>query len=215
MSRGILGVFEKVGLVESDVDELLPPEVPAPSNTISSFGIALAPAPFATTTQVQAQTLTADDQARLAALTAQVYATPSTYVIFQRVRESLGNTADLASVLRVLTAANPGVTPAKVLADIETHLGVVASKRAEFDAQVQNVRIAKLDAPSKEIADLTVANQTAQQQIAERTVRIAQLQQSIQDTTRSITEGSARFKLVEDQLNAPLLQTKQLLSSLT
>lgn len=197
----LIGALAKIGLVEGAATPAPAPRViPA---TAPSFSPP-APQPI----------LTPEDQDRLRALSAQVYATPSSYVIFQRVRESLGANADLGSVLRVLTAANPGVTTEKVLADIEAHLGIVASRRAEFDSQVAGARAARVDGPGKEIAALTRENEEAQAKIAERTARIAELTRSTLEAEHSIADGAARFQLVEDQLRAPLLGTKQLLSSL-
>lgn len=206
-----VGIFEKMGLYESGdsppneaaPDVPIPQAQPPPPMQPQSYVTSFAPA---------APVLDADDQKRLQALSQQVYATPSSYVVFQRVRESLGNTPDLQSVLRVLIAANPGVTVKKVLTDIDAHLGIIETKRAEFEAQVQQARATRIDGPAKEIADLTTANQTAVQQIDSRTTRIAQLQKAAQDADKAISDGAARFKLIEEQLNAPLIQTKRMLS---
>lgn len=212
MSRGLMGAFEAVGLVEGDTPPA--PELP-PTHHVAVSTAAPPVSAFTSPALSPAVTLDAADTDRLKALEAQVYATPSSYVIFQRVRESLGNTPDLAMVFKVLVAANPGVTPAKVMGDIDGHLGIIATKRTEFDGHIAQARAEKIDGPTGEIADLTRQNEDAQRQIRERTARIATLNQSMQDAQRALADGAARFKLIESQLSAPLLQAKQLLSSLT
>lgn len=205
---GMFGVLEKAGLVEGDEPLTHEGAMPAPD---------LAPAPIITPLSMpvlSATVLDASDQERMKAIEAQVYATPSSYIIFQHTREALGNTSDLATVFKVLVAANPGVTPARVLADIDTHLGVITSKRSEFDAQVEQARTTGIDGAAHEIADLTAQNQAAAAQIADRTARIATLQAASNKAAQSIADGTARFKAIETQLSAPLLQAKQLLSAL-
>lgn len=204
---GILGALEKAGLVEgggTDVADaklataiLRPTGTPAKpySETFSAVGVAkdiISP-------------LSPDDQARLKALEAQVYAAPSSYVIFRDVRESLGNSSDMGTVFKVLGAANRGVTREKVLADIDQHLGIIAQKRQEFDAQVQKSRDTQAGSKN-EIGQL-------QQQIAAAQARITQLQQSVSAAESGIADGLTRFKAVEDQLTAPLIQAKTLLNN--
>lgn len=204
-------VFERLGLVEGAIPA--PEEDAAPvhaAQPITSFAT-----PSYTAPASPAQTLAPEDQDRLKALEAQVYAAPSSYVIFRNVRQTLGNTSDLRQVFQILTAANPGVTPAKVLADIDAHLGIVAQKRSEFDAQITSAQASRIDGPVQEVSQLTAANQELAQKIATNTARITQLQSATQDAQKAITDGAARFKLIEDQLSAPLLQTKQLLSSIS
>lgn len=197
--HGLMDVLASAGLVETDV-----PSVPHAVDVTTLPQTIYQPA-TQTTFINPAPALNSDDQARLKALEAQVYATPSSYVIFQRVRESLGNTSDMAMVFRVLSAANPGVTPQKVMADIDIHLGIISQKQGEFDRASASAK-ATQDKSREEIAQLT-------QQIATATARITQLQQSVSDTDHSIADGTARFKAVTDQLSAPLVQTKQLLST--
>lgn len=160
-------------------------------------------------------TLTAEDQARMKALEAQVYAIPSTYVMFQRVRDKMGASANVQGVFDLLSVVNPGVTPAKVLADIDAHLGVIASKRTEFDAQVDHAKAERVFGPKGQIDTFTAANTAAQATITANLAKIADLQKIVQESEQSISEGVAHFKIVEDQLSAPLLQTKQLLSGIS
>lgn len=207
---GFMGALESVGLVESDA--------PAISTEAATAPVSIA-MPAIGTPIIQpisyvggATVLSPEDQARLHALEAQVYAGPSSYVIFQKVRESLGNTTDIPMVFRVLSAANPGVTAQKVIADIEQHLGVIASKRSEMDAQVAQARSSRIDGPKQQIADLTAATQAAMAEIAQRTAKINDLMTSIATSEKAITEGMQHFQAVADQLSAPLLQTKTLLS---
>lgn len=202
-------ILAKMGLVEGD--EPLPeptPHMAAPHPAVSmpAYSYTLTPS---------VPTLTPEDQASLKALETQVYAIPSSYMTFKRVRETLGNTSDLKTVFNVLAAANPGVTADKVIADIDAHLGIIASKKTEFDGQLGQARASRIDGPNKEIADLTAQNNSAQAQIAERSNRIGQLQASLNTAQQAITDGAQRFKLIEDQLSAPLIQAKQLLSSIS
>jgi peptidoglycan hydrolase CwlO-like protein len=164
--------------------------------------------------------LTAEDQEKLRALTDQVYAIPSNYVAFKRVRDTLNNTNDLRQVLSLMQAVNPGITSAKILADIDQHLGIIATKRNEFNNAIAQTREARISGPTREMGDLTQANQQAaqeieriQRQIADRQARITQLQATIADANRAIAEGENRFTAIEDQLKSPLVQAKQILSS--
>jgi hypothetical protein len=220
-------MLEKLGLVESDEPELPHdlPHAPPPAQPLMQPNTMVPPPAAVTGAQPPPQftssaplytapaVLTEADQKQLQAMTTQVYAMPSTYVIFQRVRESLGNISDVNMIFKVLSAANPGVTTDKVVADIETHLGIVGTLRARFDQQMKDARAAKIDGPTQGIADLTAANAAAVQQIADRTAKIAQMQTDIANADRALQDAAVHFKLVEDQLNAPLLQTKQLLST--
>lgn len=90
---GILGALAKAGLVEGDVPAVPQEDAPAP---------AVAPpvmsAPTFPAVGLATPVLGPEDQARVKALEAQVYATPSSYVIFQSVRESLGSPTDMLSV---------------------------------------------------------------------------------------------------------------------
>lgn len=210
-------VFERLGLVEGDdplpetVARPVAPDAaqPAPfymntTNSAIGYPPPLTPSPV----------LGPEDTERMKALEAQVYSAPTSYLPFKRVRETLGNTSDLKTVFNVLAAANPGITAQKVLTDIDTHLGIIASKKAEFDNQIGQARAARIDGPTQEISNLTAQNTEAQGQIAERTARISQLTQTAHDAEKAISDGAARFKLIEDQLSAPLIQAKQLLSSI-
>lgn len=206
---GFMGGLEKLGLVEADPTAFVEGgdrsiEQPRP----------IQPPPVFQATPTTA-VLSKEDQDRLKALEAQVYATPSSYVIFQRVKDKLGSGATIQSVFDVLSVANPGVTPQKVLADIDGHLGIIASKRAEFDSQIAQAKAKRVDGAAGTISELTAENAKAQQEINDRTAQITSLQSSIQDAAKSIQDGQARFKLVEDQLSYPLLQAKQLLSSIS
>lgn len=205
-------VFERLGLVEGD--DPLPDATPETRPMHPAVDVPPMPAFVPSPAYSAAPVLGPEDAERLKALEAQVYAIPSSYKTFQRVRETLGNTSDLKTVFNVLAAANPGVTASKVLADIDAHLGIIASKKAEFDGQLGQARSARIDGPTQEIANLTAQNQAAQQQIAERSARIAQLTQTAHDAEKAIADGAARFKIIEDQLSAPLMQAKQLLSSI-
>lgn len=202
---GILGALEKAGLVEGELSPLgQGPAVPPPPQQAYQQPPTGQSASYAVI-QDRPTTLSPDDQARLKALEAQVYATPSSYVIFRDVRESLGNSSDMGTVFKVLGAANRGVTREKVLADIDQHLGIIAQKRQEFDAQVQKSRDTQAGSKN-EIGQL-------QQQIAAAQARITQLQQSVSAAENGIADGLTRFKAVEDQLTAPLIQAKTLLTN--
>lgn len=204
-------ILGKLGLVEDEASEVRADVAPVTvsSHTPIAQPIVMVPIYMGQTA------LTSEDQAHLKALSDQVFATPSTYVIFRDVRGQMGNPSNVQSVFDLLKVANPGVTPVKVLADIDTHLGIIDTKRHEFDAQVSQARASRIDGPSSEIASLTAANQDAQHQIEQRAARIAQLQSDARAAEQSVTDGVAHFKSVEDQLKAPLLQAKQLLSAIT
>jgi uncharacterized protein (DUF3084 family) len=207
-----MSLLQKMGLMESD--DPVASQEPVVRNMHPGVDVPPMPA-YTPAANYTTTTLGPEDTERLKALEAQVYAIPSSYKTFQRVRETLGNTSDLKTVFNVLAAANPGVTAEKVLADIDAHLSIIASKKSEFDGQLGQARAARIDGPTQEMANLTAQNVAAQQQIAERTARISQLTQAAHDAEKAISDGSARFKLIEDQLSAPLLQAKQLLSSIS
>ena len=199
---------ERFGLVESDT----PPEKQDDDQTPPVMAPVLTPQPAFVPGAV---TLSPEDVEHMKALSAQVYAIPSSYSVFQKTREALGNPSDLSTVFKVFAAANPGVTPQKVLADIDAHLGIIVSKRTEFDTQIAQARAARIDGPATEIANLTAQNQQAANEIAARTAKIAQLEADRKATEQKLSDGAARFKIIEDQLSAPLLQSKQLLSTLS
>lgn len=207
------GAFAKFGslFVESDDSATVPREethpqaAPAPIAAPISFSAPIIGAPI----------LNADDQAQLHAIETQIYSDQSApYVMFQKVRASLGNTTDLKTVFNVLSATT-NVTPAKVLADIETHLGDIEKQRAGFETQLTQAKTSKIDEPNQKIADLNNAIQTAQQSITANQSKIAELTAGIQGAQQAIANGEARFKAIEDTLNAPLIQSKQLLGSMT
>jgi hypothetical protein len=231
VTKGIMGAFEKIGLVESDgpqrahdddenaVDNRSSGDRSPAKSPPRAGVVGVAPGadwtmnPSSPATFPSGASLSADDEARLKDLEAQVYAAPSNYVTFQRVRESLGNPLDAQAVFRVLAAANPNVTLPKVLSDIDMHLGIVDSKRREFDEQVEQARASRVEGAASEIAALTKANEEALAQVSQRKDRIAELTRTSQDAERAISDGVARFKLVEDQLRAPLMQAKQMLGA--
>jgi chromosome segregation ATPase len=212
-------IFERMGLVENEVPAV-PQEDDAPAHSFSAPALPLGTAPQSAPISlapfaVQGGPLSPADQQQLDSLRAQVYAIPSTYTTFQKLREALGNTTDLAQVFRIFAAANPGVTAQKVAADIDAHLGVIASERAEFNAQINQARADRIDAPSRAIADLQADSARLQQQMRLNSDKVTDLQKNLADAQRAITDGAARFKAIEDTLSAPLVQAKQLLGSLT
>lgn len=199
--HGIMGGLESLGLVEGD-NPLAEAQGQAPPAPQQAYPIYQAPA------YTSSSTLNADDQDRLKALEAQVYATPSTYVIFQKLRQTIGGAdGNVGKLFEILSVANPGVTPAKVLADIDTHLGVIHDKRQEFDAQITKAKADRIDGPTQQITEM-------QSQVATLNAKIAALQPSIQSAAASLTDANTRFSAVESQLTAPLLQAKSLVSSI-
>lgn len=208
-------IFEKMGLVESGTPEVpqeehhaFVPEVHIPMQNAVFPGGAVGGA-------FNGPQLAPEDTQRLEAMRAQVYAIPSTYTTFQNLRQTLGNTSDLAQVFRIFAAANPGVTAQKVAADIDAHLSIIASKRAEFNATITQARADRIDGPAKEITDLQAENAQLQEKMRQNSARVTDLQKTLADAQRAITDGAARFKAIEDALSAPLVQAKQLLSTLS
>lgn len=197
---GIMGALESAGLVESDnsLADVQPPTATPPPAQPYIYQ----PAPSGLS-----PVLNAEDSARLKTLESQVYATPSSYVIFKKLRETIGDAGGIGKLFEILSVANPGVTPAKVLADIDTHLSIIASKREDFDGQIARARAERIDGPAHQVSEM-------QAQIASLQAQIAKLQPDIQAANASITDGTTRFKAVEDQLMAPLIQAKQLITPL-
>lgn len=189
--------LEKAGLIESET-----PPAPKAAPTAAPAPVILQGTPMNT-----AGLLSTEDQARLKTLEAQVYATPSSYVIFQKLRASRPADAT-SSIFSILEIANPGVTPAKVLADIETHLGVIAAKRQEFEAQIAKAKADRIDGPNQKLQQMMA-------QIAELQKQVDLMTPTIRVAMSSLDEAQTRFKAVEDQLSAPLLQAKQLITPLT
>lgn len=196
-------LLEGLGLVESDTPEMPKPAAPVATATIMP--------PLQTVTLPQFSVaapaaLTTEDQERLRALEAQVYATPSSYVIFKGVWEQMGRPADVNAVFNMLKVANPNVTPDKVRSDIETHLGIVAAKSGDISRQIADAREQRVSGPSRRIAELMQTIQNAQTEMSGLQTRVA-------DGEREVAAAEARFKAVEDQLKAPLLSAKQLLGN--
>ena len=209
--HGVTGIFESIGLVETDSPAPEPQEPveapPAPTpKTVAGPSVYWPPTAPAV--------LSADDQATLKALETQVYAVPSSYTVFQRVRASLPTTMSIADVFKVMDAANPGVTPAKVIADIETHLGIIQTKRRDFDAKIAQARAEKVDAPVKQMNDIQAQIEAAQQQITAWTRQLTDLHKTADDANTAISAGATRFTAIEAQLSAPLLEAKRVLGGM-
>lgn len=172
----------------------------------------------ATTSPVQGNyslppTMDAEAQRQFDALSQAVYSIPSSYVTFRDVRATMGNPADVTQVFKLLEVANKTVTRDKVITDIDMHLGIVKQKRTEFEQVVQNERASKIDQPQREISELQASIQQMESEIATRRARVNQLQADVTAKQQRITDGQARFKMIEEQLEAPLLQTRQLLTN--
>lgn len=187
---------------------------PMPFTQQTAFAPVPSSALFTAPAPVVAPIMDEAAQAQLKTIETAVYRQQnSPYVLFQNVRATLNNTSDFSSVFKVLVASGSGVTPQKVLASIEDHLAIIAQSHASFEHDLQQAKAEQIDNPTTKIADLTKANQDATNQIAARNQEILQLQQTIQHGQTAVQNGAARFKAIEDQLSAPLLQTKQLISS--
>ena len=213
MSKGFLGIAEGLGLVENETP-VVPKGAPVvpPSSLATPSAFPPPPPSFGTSYQPGSVMLSQEDQTNLKAIEQQVYATPSTYVLFRDFRAAMGNPTDANQTLKLLSAANPGVTKAKILADIDTHLGIIATQADNFSKQLQQARQQRIEQPTQQMNDLMEQNRRATMEINERSARIEQMRQAVQDATHAITDGEQRFKLVTDTLNQPLLQAKQVLS---
>lgn len=160
-----------------------------------------------------APVLSPDDQNQLNVLSQAVYSIPSAYVTFRDVRAAMGNPSNMDQVFQLLTAANKTVTRDKVVSDIDLHLNIVKQKRAEFDQMIANEKASKIDQPQGEITSLLATITQMEADIINRRARVQQLQQDVAAKQQRLQDGSARFKVIEDQLEAPLLQTRQLLTN--
>lgn len=157
--------------------------------------------------------LTVEDQQSLKALSGVIYATPSTYSTFAAFRAKMG-AMPVKDIFDLLSAANASVTPPKVVADIDNHLGMIEAKRSEFVGRVQQARTSKVETPRSQIADLHAKIQAAQQQITDMTMTANQLEIEMKNADKGITEGEVHFNLVIEALKAPLVQTKQLIGAM-
>ena len=193
-------IFERMGLVESDTP-------PLPRTERVETAPIPAPAPIIVTHSSGAEvTLGPDDQAAMEALKKQVYAVPSSFIIYRDMASKMGADSTPAKVFDFLSVANPSVTRAKVLADIDAHLGVLETARHDFEAKIAQATDARVTKPSAQIATMNT-------QIVDLKAKIDALTPQVQEALVAIQGGTARFHIIEDQLSAPLLQAKQLLAN--
>lgn len=218
MELDIMGALKSAHIIEGDDTPKAPrrdtSHAPAVAPVQSFPATAGVPsAASATPIYSSGVTLTADDQARMQKISDQVYSTSSNYTTFVNMRTALGNTPDLNLVFNALKASNSGVTPQKVSADIDSHLGMIDAQANGMDSQIARARQERVDGPMKEVATLQQTIQQMTQQIAADTAKINDLQHAAQTAEHDIADGAARFKAVLDQLRAPLISSKQLLTN--
>lgn len=203
----------KLGLVEED-HRVIPHEVSAEDAAYHGAPPSAVQSSYVPVPGGPAVTLTADDQAKMRSIEAEVYAIPSTYTVFQKVSASFPpGSANITTILAVLNAANPSATPAKILADIDAHLGIISQKHQEFQAQIQQAEAARINGPAQQISDLVQQNEKAAKDIQARANQIEQLKKQSADARAAIDTGKAKFQMISDQLIAPLQYAKQFLST--
>lgn len=215
--RGFLGALSgalvATGLATEDDPSSLPgPASATPPAATPPFRFTTPPS---TTASTQGFVLDAEDQQILEDLRAKVYAIPSSYAVFARMREVLGSDADLAKVFQAVQAANPDVTSEKVCRDIGAHLQIVDTIVADFETRLAKDRVDNIDGKAREIARLTAEIEKARRGIEEHTARITQLENERQKAEQAHQKGAARVQAIKDQLTLPLNQAKELLSSHT
>jgi predicted nucleic acid-binding Zn-ribbon protein len=98
-----------------------------------------------------------------------------------------------------------------VLADIDTHLGIIARKHQEFEASAQQYKASHVDQVDAQITQLQQANANAMKEIGDRNNKIAELQKGLIDARQSLNNGESSWQAIEMQLRSPLEQAKQLL----
>lgn len=207
----VSGALVATGLATEEDDPSSPPGPASatPPAAATPFSFTTPPS----TTGSTAIVLGPEDLQTLEELRQRVYAIPSSYAVFARMREVLGEKADLAQVFRAVQAANADVTSEKVCRDIDAHLQIIDTISAEFEAHLTKDRASNIDGKAKEIERLIAANEKAQREIAERTAQITKLEEERQKAEQANKNGAARLKMMTDQLTLPLNQAKELLSS--
>lgn len=203
MDLGLGKMLEKAGFVDADL--------PLPKDVQTTVAPAT-PTPQVFTTQTQSQiipgafgaTMTPEDQEQMKKLESQIYATPSSYVPFREVRAVMGGTNDVATIMRMVCAANPQITPDKVKNDISGHLSIIASMRQAFDGNSRAAMDQRVTQPLAKIAEL-------QQQLATISAEITRLQTESTSAKQKIDEGVGKFNMMMDKLAAPLKEANQLL----
>jgi len=157
--------------------------------------------------------LDATDQQTLQKLQQRVYRQESSYSLFAKMRQAMGN-PDLARVFSVLQVTHPDITSERVCEDIDKHLGVIQAIAAEFDAELARAGVDDIDGKAAQIADLTAKNEAAQREIAERAAEITKLDKERKEAEQARIDGQASFDAIRKQLTLPLNQAKELLSTL-
>lgn len=163
------------------------PNTPIPLQTIPIPSAMPAPG----STPVAAEPV---DPEALKQVQAKVFGVATHLTPFQKMREALGNPADLNVVFRALQVTEPGLTPAVMAQDIDTHLQLLAEYERQSIQDLDAEAKSRLGTRDTEIADLTQKNTDAAAEIARHTRESTQRSDRIKTLQAEKSEEEAKIQ---------------------
>lgn len=188
---------------------------PLPPLPIPSFS-GTQSAPIAPTSQSAAV-----DPALLGEVSSKVFGMPSLYSSFKAMTNTLGVNTDPNTVLAALKVTSPDISPVRIIADIDTHMGVLQQTRQSAETQLAGQVQEKLSGTDTEIARLEAENRGAEQaiarmtgEIADRNTKVTGLKADRAVAEAAINAGRERFNRVAEVITTELSTARERLAVL-